>query len=168
MSAFVVDVNVAIVANGASPQADTACVLACIRGLREVYENMIAIDDGDRILSEYRSHLSMSGQPGVGDEFMYWLHQNQFTENVSERVAIKPDPEWGYEEFPYDDSLGRVTDPRRFDPSDRKYVAVALASTNHPRILNAVDSDWREFTQELSMHGINVTQLCPRCINENG
>ena len=155
MRAFVVDANVAIVANRASPQADTTCEIACIQALREVKENMITIDDGDRILNEYRSHLSMSGQPGVGDEFMQWLFQNQYTKSVCERVVIHEHPVRVFEEFPDDPAL------MAFDRADRKYVAVAIASENSPRILNAVDSDWRDFEHELSMHGISVSELCP-------
>jgi len=168
VSAFVIDVNVAVVANGASRQADTACVLACIQILKELRENVIAIDDRDHILSEYRGQLSMSGQPGVGDEFMQWIHQNQCTESICERVAITPYPEWGFEEFPHDDRLGRVTDPRRFDRSDRKYVAVALASRQSPTILNAVDSDWSEYRDALLAHGVVVEELCPNCLREYG
>ena len=167
MSTFVVDVNVAVVANGKSPQADARCRLACIQALLEVTENGIAIDNGDRILGEYRrAQLSMSGQPGAGDKFMKWLHQNQCTESVCQRVAITPDPEWGFENFPNDDSLGRITDHRRFDPDDRKYVAVALASRRSPTILNAVDSDWSEYRDELLAHDVVVEELCPDCLRE--
>ncbi len=156
MAAFIVDVNVAIVANGESPQADIRCQLSCVRSLRDVQLNLICLDDGDRIFKEYRANLSMSGQPGVGDEFIYWLHQNQYTPSVCERVAIREHRERGFEEFPDDPAL------TAFDPSDRKYVAVVLASEHSPQILNAVDSDWRDFENELSMHEISVTELCPQ------
>ena len=156
MAAFIVDVNVAIVANGQSEQADDRCQLSCIRSLRNVQQNMICLDDGDRIFTEYRRNLSMSDQPGAGNEFMYWLYQNCYTPSVCERVAIREHPERGFEEFPDDPAL------RGFDPSDRKYVAVARASEHSPHILNAVDSDWRNFESELSGHGINVSELCPQ------
>lgn len=164
MSAFVVDVNVAIVANDrshdTSPQADAACVQACIQSLREVKkkkDNMIVIDTGDHILREYRNYLSLSGQPGVGDEFIDWLHDNQYTETTCERVAIHEHPDRVFEEFPDDPEL------TNFDRADRKYVAVAITSEISPKILNAVDSDWRDFGPELSMHGISVSELCPQC-----
>jgi len=162
VSAFVIDVNVAIVANGVSDQADDKCRLDCIQALMLVRKNLVCVDDGDNIMTEYRNNLSMRGQPGVGDEFMYWLHQNQYTENVCERVEIHPDSDWGFAEFPHDDDLGRITDPQRFDPSDRKYVAVAIGSNNSPEILNAVDSDWQQFQNELSSHGVQVRELCPQ------
>lgn len=159
MAAFIVDVNVAIVANGKSEQADDHCELSCVRSLRDIQQNqrnIICLDGGDRIFKEYLDHLSMSGQPGVGDEFMEWLNQNRYTPSVCERVAIREHPERGFEEFPDDPAL------TAFDPSDRKYVAVARASRHSPHILNAVDSDWRDFESELLRHGINVGELCPQ------
>ena len=156
MAAFVVDLNVAIVANGnKSPQADAVCQLACIHSLIKVRQNLICLDDGDHILCEYRRHLSPSGQPGVGDEFMYWLCENQYTVDTCERVPIHEHQERGFDEFPDDLAL------QAFDPSDRKYVAVALASKNHPTILNAVDSDWQDFDEALKKHGVVVEVLCP-------
>lgn len=161
MNAFVVDVNVAIVANEASDQADTACQLACVQELWKVKENMITIDDGDHILSEYRRHLSMSGQPGVGDEFMYWVHQNQHTQAKCDRVALTPNDDRGFDEFPANsDLLG-------FHADDRKYVAVAIGSSYSPCILNAVDSDWRDYETALRKHGVIVAQLCPQCLKGN-
>jgi len=105
MSAFVVDVNVAIAANGTSGQADTTCELACVKKLRHVKDNVIVIDDADRILAAYRWHLSMSGKPGVGDEFMNWVHQNKSTSSRCERVILTEDPDRGFEEFPNDSDL---------------------------------------------------------------
>ncbi len=155
MDAFVVDVNVAIVANGKkSPQADFACRLACVKALKQVRDNLICLDDGDHILSEYRNNLSMSGQPGVGDEFMYWLHQNQYTKTVCEQVVIHKHAKRVFEEFPDDSALAA------FDRSDRKYVAVALTSRNQPTILNAVDSDWWEFKKPLEAHAVVIQFLC--------
>jgi len=161
MSAFVIDVNVAIVANGASKQADTSCELACVRALRQVGENLISIDDGDHILSEYRRHLSMRGQPGVGDEFMHWIHQNQHTPTKCERVPIVDNQDRIFDEFPSDPDLCR------FDADDRKYVAVALGSSHNPSILNAVDSDWRDYKGVLERHGLRIDELCPQCLKRS-
>lgn len=163
MAAFIVDVNVAIVANGKSPQADARCQLSCVRSLEEVRQNMICLDAGDRIFTEYRKHLPMTGQDKdvVANEFMYWLSQNCHTPSVCERVAIREHHERGFEEFPDDPALAA------FDRSDRKYVAVARASSHAPCILNAVDSDWRDFESELSRHSINVNELCPQNLRED-
>ncbi|MEW6355188.1 MAG: hypothetical protein AB1696_02590 [Planctomycetota bacterium] len=159
MRAFVVDVNVAIVANGRSPQADSECIIACVDALEDIVQNrMIVLDDGLRILREYMNHLSMAGEPGVGDAFMKWVWENQAVGARCERVALKckTNRHEDYETFPNDQAL------KGFDRSDRKYVAVAIASANNPTILNAVDPDWWEYKAILNRHGVNVRFLCPQ------
>jgi hypothetical protein len=60
-----------------------------------------------------------------------------------------------FEEFP--------TDPHLigFDRSDRKFVAVTVASRLHPAILNATDTDWWCFRKTLERHGVPIVFLCP-------
>jgi len=163
MAAFVVDVNVAITANGRHKRATALHRLACIQALRMAREGIICVDSDDHILKEYRNNLSMSGQPGPGDEFMYWIHQNQHNEMVCERVCIPEctDGDLGFEHFPEDPDL------RGFDPSDRKYVAVALGSANSPEILNATDPDWWHFREALSRNGVRIRFLCPELMEDS-
>jgi hypothetical protein len=161
MGAFVVDTNVAVVANGNAPQADVECRLACTKKLRKLQEGdkvRVCLDSDDRILSEYRKHLSPSGQPGVGDMFMQWIHKNQSNPGVCERVKITSHTKREFKEFPNDTRLAN------FDRDDRKFVAVALASKHKPFILNAVDRDWSDFQKPLSDCGVKVVELCPQCI----
>ena len=100
----------------------------------------------------------MRGQRGAGDEFMYWIHQNQHNADVCERVHINEHSGRGFKEFPEDAALSG------FHQDDRMYVAVAVNSQKHPEILNAVDSDWRDYEAALQNHGVKITQLCPQCI----
>lgn len=165
MKAFVVDVNVAIVANGRSPQADPACVNACLQALTEIHaEGIVVLDAGMRILRECMSHLSLSGQPGLGDFFMRWVWENQAVDARCERVTLRARNGDGndFEEFPAVPALAG------FDSSDRKYVATALASRLAPEILNAVDTDWWKFRDVLREHGVQVRCLCPQCMTELG
>lgn len=159
MNAFVVDVNVAIVANGRAPHADTICVSACVDALIHIHEaGKIVLDDGMRILSEYMAHLSMAGQPGIGDAFMQWVWQHQAVDSRCERVPLKPKPgnPEGFLGFPADPDL------HGFDPSDQKYVVVALGSREHPEVLNAVDTDWWNHREALERNGIRLRFLCPQ------
>ncbi len=159
MLAFVIDVNVAIVANGHAPQANLACISACVNALECVFKNgMIVLDDNMRILREYKKYLSPKGQPGVGDAFMKWVWDNQAVANRCERVALTPtgNGTTDFAEFP------DVPVLRRFDKSDRKYVAVAIASKNNPEVLNAVDPDWWEHQNALKENGIRLRFLCPQ------
>ncbi len=158
MSSFVVDTNVAVVANEGHEQAGPDCVLACVSALeRIVQRETIVLDDGMRILREYMSNLSMSGQPGAGNAFMKWVWSVQAVAARCERVGIHP--KWSngesFEEFPDDEAL------TGFDRSDRKFVAVALASRSDPEILNAVDSDWWDLRKPLGRHGVRIRFLCP-------
>lgn len=152
MTSFVVDTNVAIVANGRSPQADAPCQLACVQRLREVVSQLIAIDDLGDIMREYAKHLSYAGQPGVGDMFFRHLFNNQYRSERVRRVQITPssDEERGFEELP----------PNSFDPSDRKFLAVAAAAG--AVVLNATDSDWYEHEALLDSLSVEVQQLCPQ------
>ncbi len=158
MSATVVDTNVAIVANGKNPQATQNCVLACVVKLRELcYNGVIVIDDQDYIFNEYKKYLNFKGQPGTGDAFFRHLYQKQHDPAKVERVSVKLNDtvEQTYEEFPDDPQLAG------FHRKDRKFVAVAITSINNPSVINAVDSGWRTFQNELGKNGIVVEQLCP-------
>ena len=129
MSAFVVDTNVPVVANGRTKQADPDCVIACIEALTEIRDQgVIMLDDALLILKEYMGNLSMSGQPGPGDFFMKWVWTIQAHPNHCQQVTITPrtDDPTNFVEFPLDTGLAG------FDRSDRKFVAVALASGSTP------------------------------------
>ena len=152
----IVDTNVPIVASGESPQASQDCQYACRHKLRAIMESSILLlDDSHLILQEYRRNLSMAGKPGVGDAFFRWLWNNQANPQHCRAVPITPDPNREFAEFP---DAPALTD---FDRSDRKFVAVAIASKTTPEILNAADTDWRQHRAALLQHGIRVTFLCP-------
>lgn len=159
MTAFVVDTNVPIVANGRS-HADPVCVIACVEALQRVCsDGVIVLDDAMQILSEYMDHLSLGGEPGAGDAFMKWVWSVQADQNRCERVILIPrsqnDPD-DFAGFPDDPDLAA------FDRSDRKFVATALASLSGPVILNAVDRDWADSYDALVRNGLSIRFLCPQ------
>ena len=150
---FVVDTNVAIAANSREAHADEECQLACVQELRSLIEReVIAIDDRGRVLDEYRKHLSFSGMPGVGDMFFKHVFNHQSQDKYVRRVAVTPteDTGRGFGELP----------KNTFDPSDRKFLAVAVAA--EAVVLNATDSDWDEQRPLMDELGVEVRQLCPR------
>jgi hypothetical protein len=158
MRAVVIDTNVPVVANGKSVQADMKCERECIDALEETKKGRIVVlDNGQRILSEYRRYLSPSGQPGAGDAFFKWLWSNQANPSHCEMVQITPYPDdaENFEEFPIDLSVVG------FDPADRKFVAVARASRSTPQILFSVERGWWRHREALSRHGVTVGCLCP-------
>jgi len=155
-----VDTNVPKTANLATqpdPKSDVSdvCVLACIEAVEHVIKKRgLVIDAGDEIFNEYRQQLSMKGQPGVGDRFMKWVHDNRWSLPDAHRVTITRNGD-SYDEFPTHDGL------KDFDISDRKFVAVANAHAGKPPILQATDSKWWGWKDALAQVGITVQFLCP-------
>ncbi len=153
----VVDTNVPITANGAE-DVDADCVLACQRAVQEVLEDRraLVIDDDFEIIAEYQRNLLANGSPRVGDTFLKWVLTNWTNPARCQQVAITPVPpeEGGFAEFP--NAKGLET----FDPSDRKFVAVANAHPERPPILQALDSKWWGWRQALASVGVTVEFLC--------
>lgn len=151
----VVDTNVPVTANGAAT-ASADCVLACVRVIVEITSDRrrIALDDGWRIIGEYRNNLRAEGQPGLGDRFLKWVLTDWANPRRCELVAIHERNGEDFEEFP---TVGGLED---FDPADRKSVAVASAHPDSPSIRQGVDSKWWGWREALTAAGINVTFLC--------
>lgn len=162
MNNYILDTNVLIVANGDAPQMCDDDVSICEKFVVSLYNNsLIYVDSEYLIFDEYFKNLKRSGQPGVGDAFAKWLYDNQYNENVCKMVAINPLNNEGtlFSEFALEGDL------INFDPSDRKFVAVAIASFNIPEICNASDSDWWDFKQPLNDLGVKIKFICPNQLN---
>lgn len=156
----VVDTNVAKTANLATqPDSNSdvpdECVVACIETIEHVIKKKgLVIDAEDEIFDEYRQQLSMSGQPGVGDHFMKWVHDHRWSLPDSQRVKVIKNNDESYNEFPMHDGL------KEFDRSDRKFVAVSNAHPDKPDILQATDSKWWGWNDALNKCGITVHFMC--------
>lgn len=154
-----VDTNVPKTANLALdpvsvPQELAGCVLACVEAVEHlVKQGGLILDSNDEIFTEYRSNLSLSGQPGIGDGFMKWVHDNRWQFPDVDRVTITKNGN-SYDEFPDHDGL------TQFDNSDRKFIAVTNAHPAKPPILQATDSKWWGWKDALQEVGITVRFLC--------
>lgn len=134
------------------------CVLACVEAVEHVIKKRcLLMDAGDEIFDEYRKQLAMKGQPGMGDHFMKWVHDNRWSLPDSNRVIISKNGE-SYDQFPVHDDLND------FDTSDRKFVAVANAHPEKPPILQATDSKWWGWKDALAEVGITAHFLCPEYV----
>ena len=153
----VLDTNVVRVSNGEASQASQGCVDNCNETLTRIRESQrLLVDDRWLILDEYTGiPRNLSGQPGLGDFFVKWIWDNKDNERHCRKVKVTPNAERGFDEFPDDSSLAK------FDMDDRKFVAVAIASGSAPKILNASDTDWRDYRQELGRHGVEIEFICP-------
>lgn len=157
----VVDTNVPKLANlhvniASIPEEKLACVLACAEKIQGILNGnfSLVIDAADEIFDEYRRQLSMSGQPGVGDVFMQWVHDNRWGFPDEDRVAINKIGHT-YGEFPVSEKL------ISFDKSDMKFVAVANAHVSSPPIVVAEDRGWFLHKDALENVGIVLEFLCP-------
>ena len=160
----VVDTNVPKVANqrAGNGKFPVDCVLACVDAIEHIVKKGgLIIDNNYEIYGEYRNNLAIRGEPGVGDGFMKWIHDNQCQPEKVEQISITKSNS-SYEEFPDHSDLVN------FDTDDQKFVAVANAHsiTNKPPILQATDSKWWGWKDALSEVGIDVRFLCPDYVKE--
>lgn len=158
MTAVVIDTNVIAAANEFAEQACPDCVLACIDALEQATKRqVVVIDAAGLCLEEYFTYANHSGQPRVGDYFAKWLRDHQWYHQRVEQVQLTPKNGLAndFEEFPDDPAL------RSFDPSDRKFVALAKMSRHKPTVLNATDTDWWHHRESLARNDIDIAFLCP-------
>ena len=85
---------------------------------------------------------------------MKWVHDNRWKWPNADRVKITK-AGYSYLEFPNHQGLAG------FDPSDRKFIAVANAHPSKPHILQATDSKWWGHRRALAEAGITVHFLAP-------
>ena len=153
----VVDTNVVVVANALSEQASEDCVEICAERLEEIMrdEVKLVLDDNWQILGEYAQNLHFTGND-VGDRFLLWVLRNWRNAERCDLIHITPvdGSENEFEEFPDDPAL------ERFDPDDRKFIAVAIAHSENPPILQAVDSQWWDFRDAFRQNGVTVEFIC--------
>jgi hypothetical protein len=155
MPPAVIDTNVLLVANGSHPDASPECREACVRRLLAQQRGGITvIDTGNRILAEYGNKTRPNQARGAGDAFLKWLHQNKHTTTRVHQVALNESEKDSYAEFP------NVELQARFDPSDRKFVAVAHAHESKPAVWQAADCKWLDWWRELFVMGVKVEFLC--------
>lgn len=155
----VIDTNVAKTANAANDAASAECRAASARALQAVMKSGHAfIDDAGLIVAEYHANLRRSGEPGPGDAFFRWLLTHEWGSERVTRVKLTPREEDAddFEELP------RPPYGVRYDPSDRKFLAVAAAHPERPPILQSFDSKWWGWRRALGELGVTVHFLCPR------
>ena len=156
MREAVVDTNVILAANNKHTDLSDDCVEVCINKLTDLMKHgLVVIDDSYLILTEYQKQTNSNVSKGVGDTFVKWLLRNNANSRHCETVTITEIKKNHFKEFP---------DPileAKFDASDRKFVAVANAHPAKPIILQAADSKWLNWSEDLRSLGIKVDFICP-------
>ena len=152
----VIDTNVLLVANQQHADVSTDCVTECVQRLQAMEKaGVTVIDDGFRILGEYRHKTSLNSPKGVGDVFLKNLFRNLANPLRVEQVSLTELADNEFAEFP-DPTMQQV-----FDAPDRKFAAVAHAHPNKPPIWQAVDCKWLDWWPALKTKGVRVEFLCP-------
>ncbi len=156
----VIDTNVLLAANkDARDQVSLECAAKCAKVLNDIRRfGHVVVDNLRRIVSEYQNKTLKKGrQREAGDEFLLWLLQNLWVKERCTQVPVtsKQEDDLDFEEFPDTDGL------RRFDRSDRVFVAVANAHNPKAPILQACDSDYWDAWEHLAACGIHIEFLCP-------
>ena len=155
MNAVVVDTNVILVANGQHEDVSQACVAECALKLQTIMQRgRLALDDCFRILQEYQNKTTPKTGNRPGDAFVKWALQNRANPRRVHQVSLKEHAVRGFDTFPDD------VDLENFDPSDRKFVAVACGDPHKPPILEAADSKWLAWAEPLRRCGITVEFIC--------
>ena len=157
MKPVVVDTNVLLVSEGhAEPQASAKCKAACDARLLELKtRGVVVIDHAWLLLSEYTRKIDMRKQ-SVAVAFLKWLMQGSARDARVSSVVLTPTNavKTDFAEYPKHPGLAD------FDPSDRKFVAVAFAHQPRATILNAVDTDWLAIRTPLAEVGIGLEFIC--------
>lgn len=155
MNAVVVDTNVVLVANGQHQNVSDACVVECVVRLQAIMMGgKLALDDCFRILLEYQTKTTPKTGNRPGDAFVKWALQNNANSRCVDQVPLREHAVRGFDSFPEDADLVK------FDPPDRKFVAVAFAHPHNPPILQAADSKWLNWEEPLKRCGITVEFIC--------
>ncbi len=150
----VVDTNVLLAADGRADYSRD-CASNCEKKLKQIEKrHMVVLDLGREILREYGRKVPHTKQPGSGYNFWKWLINNMANPDHCARVELTAHAAKGYVEFPDHDGL------KNFDPSDRKFVAVAAAHPEKPEIIQATDTKWWGWKDALAECGIRVSFPC--------
>ncbi len=164
MNAVIVDTNVIITANDEAEHASPDCVERCQKRIKQILDQQETslIDDGWRILNEYKRYVNLETRKGIGDLFVKTLLQNLMRRPaICTMVRINPldGSETDFEEFPTTEALSD------FDVADRKFIAVAIVyerdENKKATILQALDRKWEPFREAFEQKGVQIDFLCP-------
>ena len=153
MSDIVIDANVWAIADRQLTEGLPIEEEKCIRACRDWLEEFVAgadrlvVDWQYAIISEYRRNISSNG---FSEQLLNKLESVSRTRFAGVTVEVDRD---NHAILPHGFNLE--------DPSDRKYVAAAIAYYPHASIYNAADTDWTKERAQLSRYGLTIHELCP-------
>lgn len=154
---IIMDTNVAVKA--ATPQQDCKdeeleMREKCIQFIGEFVNNpksQLVLDMDYEIIGEYRNRIPTNTNMGK----IFWRWFNTYIGKISfeNMVKLDRDSEGNYVMFPLEDRT------LEFDWSDRKFVALARAHSEHPPIVEATDGKWFGFKEVFEEYGVHIDFL---------
>lgn len=155
----VVDTNVFAVAQGLHDRASETCRTHCAELLSQIQQgkHIVVVDNecsGEAIFNEYLQTLKDRHVSGVGTKLAINLWRRRHDPSVCRKVDITP---CDIPPGSFDDVPERLKD---FDIDDHKWIAVAVAEGSHPKIYQALDSEWWDRSRDFVESGIDVVFLC--------
>ena len=167
MDAVIIDTNVIVIANDTDDERADCRGLCQDRLERILFKGAtVVVDDRWRIFGEYENNTHPNTRKGIGDLFVKRLLQNLGNPEICAMVSITPlvGNDTDFEEFPDDPALSN------FDPDDRKFLAVAVVYESvyqqKATLLQASDSQWYGFREELVRNGLEVEFICEEYIRD--
>lgn len=151
MNDYVVDTNVLLVASAAEPYSPFDDTHVPVREQQLVFEWLCAFreDDGRRLVLDELFEIYKEYRHQLTDQDFGLQVVHAKMENLRQ-IAIN---------FSEDGHAEVAESFSSFDPSDRKFLAVALVDPATISIVNAADSDWLEVEALLEGAGVTVIHI---------
>ena len=165
MGKYIIDANVVLLAGTPVkdiPSDQLLCAQKCIKFINNFVtkaDNMLVLDAEGRIMKEYRGLYSLDRDPNIATVFYRWACRN-VPKNAEDFISLKEIAENEFESYPDSEQL------KRFDPPDRKYIALAFQHKEHPPIVEANDSKWWGIREEMERCGLNIRFIDETYIKE--
>lgn len=161
MHEFIVDTNVPLIAKGDSHMS-TMCEENCANFIEGFLtgKKILVIDDEYAILDEYMRCIPTTGPINFASIFLKWIYENQANVNKVKQVKINKIGEKKFEEIP--SSLSNLN----IDPSDLKFIAVAISNGGKAPIAEAADSKWIGWENELLKNNVKLHFNCKKELND--
>ena len=173
--ANIIDANIPLTAAGRN-QASEVCVETCSSLLHSVFagETVVVVDDGGHALAEYRNIGKPQRHEDIAERFLVYIYDYQYNSDRFQRVRLRMDKQGNFVDYPdpYDEWASQDPRCKRFDPDDKKWVALAVrfkksTGTDAP-IVNAADHCWLAFEPHLKSAGVQLEILCRDERERNG
>ncbi len=129
-------------------------------------EIVVLLDEAGSAISEYRNNMYPDPKGTHAGQFLMYLLLNLRRPSRVRTVSINVDAQGHYTDYPNNNDTWTTDVKRceRFDPDDKKWVALAArfkkdTGTDAP-IVNAADRCWLAFEPHLELAGVKLEVLC--------